>query len=176
MTNPKNSTSAPDRRAFLSASVAAGSALLIGTTPMTGPAIASHGAPDPIFAAIEAHKAARAIVYAAVDAVSAAEKDLRGQGLRAYQERGKCPSLDKCEATLMEAFDAETDAACVLVSESPTTIAGVLALLAYANAADIDGEGWPSGLCDDDANGKTRSWHYFLIESLTKVLPGLVQA
>jgi hypothetical protein len=76
----------------------------------------------------------------------------------------------------MEAFDAETDAACVLVSESPTTIAGVLALLAYANAADIDGEGWPSGLCDDEANGKTRSWHYFLIESLTKVLPGLVQA
>jgi hypothetical protein len=67
MTNPKNSTTAPDRRAFLSlaANVAAGSALLIGTTPMIGPAIASHGAPDPILEAIEAHRAARANVRAA---------------------------------------------------------------------------------------------------------------
>jgi hypothetical protein len=62
-----------------------------------------------------------------------------------------------------------------LVSENPTTMAGVLALLAYANAADEDGEVWPDLNEDvnDGSRPKTRSWHFFLIESLNEVLPKL---
>ena len=83
--------------------------------------------------------------------------------------------MEACEAALLRAFDAETEAACVLVSNPPTTMAGVLALLQYANIADTDGEGWPTGLESDDGR-KAGSWHYFLIESLADALPGLVSA
>jgi hypothetical protein len=75
----------------------------------------------------------------------------------------------------MRSFKAETDAACVLVSIFPTTIAGVVALLRYANTADKDGEAWPRELMSDDRT-KTRSWHYFLIEIIAETLPGLVSA
>ncbi len=57
------------------------------------------------------------------------------------------------------------DAACTLVAERPTTFAGVIALLAYVNYADTDGEGWPDSLYADDTCTKTRSWHYFLVQN-----------
>jgi hypothetical protein len=50
---------------------------------------------------------------------------------------------------------------------------GVLALLKYANAADTDGKGWPDDLQSED-DSKRRSWHYFLIEALAEVLPGMI--
>jgi hypothetical protein len=124
---------------------------------------------------IDAHKAARAVVYSAIDAVSAAEQELKGRGLRPTCVREDSPRLDACEDALSQAFNAETDAACVLVSVLPTTIAGVLALLQYANIADTDGEGWPCDLQSDDGS-KARSWHYFLIENLMEILPAMVSA
>jgi hypothetical protein len=51
----------------------------------------------------------------------------------------------------------------------------VLSLLQYANTADTDGEAWPRQLQSDDGT-KARSWHYFQIEALAEVLPGMVQA
>ncbi len=51
-------------------------------------------------------------------------------------------------------------------------MAGTIALLRYANAADKDGEAWPRELMSDDGT-KTRSWHYFLIEVIAEALPGL---
>jgi hypothetical protein len=166
-----DSINTTSRRRFL----AKGAATVAGAAILATP-VSAHVAtgPDPIFAAIDAHQTARAVVYAAVDAVSAAEKDLTGRGLRPSQERGKCPSLDECEATLSEAFDAETNAACAILNTPPTTMAGVLALLQYANATDIDGMGWPVELETED--GKTRSWHYFLIEALAATLPSMVSA
>lgn len=57
----------------------------------------------------------------------------------------------------MPSHDAESDAACALFNQAPTTMAGVLALLQYANAADTDGEGgWPRDLVSDEGK-KTRS-------------------
>jgi hypothetical protein len=167
MTSSINTTMNPGRRAFLT-SVAAAAV----TASVTSPAIA--GGRDPILDAIDKHKAARAVVYSAVDAVCAAEQELTGRGLKPTRVRGNSPRLDACEDALSQAFKAETEAACVLVTVRPTTIEGVLALLQYANAADTDGEGWPSDLCSDDDT--TRSWHYFLIEALAEVLPGMVSA
>jgi hypothetical protein len=77
------------------------------------------------------------------------------------------------ERAVHDAFGAETDAACALVTIRPTTIAGVLALLQYAHVADTDGEAWPRELASDDST-KARSWHYFLIEAVAEVLPGMV--
>ena len=84
------------------------------------------------------------------------------------------PRWIETERAIHNAFDAETDAACVLVSICPTTMAGIIALLRYANAADNDG-GLAAQLQSDDGT-KTRSWHYFLIEVVAEALSGLVSA
>jgi hypothetical protein len=83
------------------------------------------------------------------------------------------PRWIEYECAVTRVWDAVGDAACVLVTERPTTVAGVLALLAYANAADTDGEGWPDDLYNDDSS-KRRSWHFFLIEGLAEALPGIM--
>jgi hypothetical protein len=67
--------------------------------------------------------------------------------------------------------DAETDAACALVSIAPTTMAGAVRLLQYA--ISIQPDEWPEGVHSDD-DTETRPWHYFLIEMLIAVLPGMV--
>jgi hypothetical protein len=177
MTTSKNSTNA-GRRAFLSnaASVAA----LTVAASIAAPAVALGR--DPIFAAIEDHKAANANMKAQVSEHDRLESclprstrnsrvDASGEQIFATDD----PRWIEGERAVMRSFDVEADAACALVSVRPTTIAGVLALLQYANTADTDGEAWPRQLQSDDGT-KTRSWHYFLIEALAEVLPGMVSA
>jgi hypothetical protein len=162
-------TVTPTRRSFLAQAVSS-AALAATVTP------ASSTIGDPIFAAIESHKVARVAVYAAIDSVSAMEKQLTAEGLMFRRDRAEDPRQIEAKAALSAAFEAETDAACVLVTERPTTIAGVLALLSYANKADTDGEGWPDALYADETCTKTRSWHFFLIEGLSEILPSMVLA
>jgi hypothetical protein len=66
--------------------------------------------------------------------------------------------------------DAETAAAYALVSTAPTTIAGVVRLLQYAISTHPDE--WPDESQSND-DTETRPWHYFLIEMLIAVLPGM---
>jgi hypothetical protein len=158
-----------------------------------GPTIAAPASPlaaanaspaiaDPIFGAIEAHKAEVVALNSKLSARSKLERELphdkRESTVNAFEEKIVAtddPRWIECERAVMRSFDAETDAACALVTVRPTTIAGVLALLHYATAADTDGELWPPELQSDDG-AKTRSFHYFLIESLVEVLPGMVLA
>jgi hypothetical protein len=49
-------------------------------------------------------------------------------------------------------------------------MAGVLGLLHYA--ISVRPEEWPEGVQSDD-DTETRPWHYFLIEMLIAVLPGM---
>ncbi len=165
----------PDRRTFLvqaasSVALAAMAGAAMGTTT------------DPIFAAIENHKAAYRNVEAVVSEQARLERilphDKRQSRVDVWREEiveTDDPHWIETERAIHNAFDAETDAACVLVSICPTTIAGIIALLRYANAADKDGEAWPRELMSDDGT-KTRSWHYFLIEVIAEALPGLVSA
>jgi hypothetical protein len=139
------------------------------------PVVVQAAEPDPIFAAIEAHKAVHAVVCAACDDITAAELEIGLGEVSQARKSGNATRLERCEDALSAAHDAEDDAASVLVTVAPTTLPGVLALLEYANAADTDGEGWPRDLCEDDEDGtRTRSWHYFLIERLADALPGIV--
>jgi hypothetical protein len=180
MTNSQNNTSNPDRRSFLlkAATVAAGSAALA----IAPPAIALPGAPDPILEAIEAHKAARATWIEWVDRHSDLEtelpKDKRQSNIDAWEELiifADDPRWIEAERELMRTSDLETDAAVVLVTVQPTTLAGILALLNYAVQADTDGQGWPDSLQSGD--GKiTRSWQFFLIEGVAEALAGMVSA
>ena len=163
----------PDRRTFLvqaasTVAFAAAAGTAMGTTT------------DPIFAAIENHKAANRNVEAVVSEHSRLEsilpRDKRKSSISAWEEKiveTDDPLWIENERAVIRSFEAETDAACVLVSICPTTIAGIIALLRYANAADKDGEAWPRELASDDGT-KIRSWHYFLIEVIAETLPGLV--
>jgi hypothetical protein len=165
----------PDRRTFLAQ--AAGSLVFAATAGTV-----MGGTTDPIFAAIENHKAAYNSVSGWVSEQSRLEKLLprekRETRINAWEEKiveTDDPRWIECERAVIRSFDAETDAACVLVSICPTTIAGIIALLRYANAADTDGEAWPRELASDDGT-KTRSWHYFLIDMIVEALPGMVSA
>jgi hypothetical protein len=160
----ENSTAtpvAPTRRLFLStaATLAAGGAALGLAIP---PALATA---DPIFVAIEAHKAAFARVIAAIDVEQAVEAAIPKGPTKGIDPR----LIDSGKAT-SAAWKAECDAAIELVSVRPETMAGVVALLNYAISADRDGETWPRELVADD--GETvGSWHHFLIRNLTKSCP-----
>jgi hypothetical protein len=155
-------TNTPTRRRFLStaATLAAGGAALGLAIP---PALATD---DPIFVAIEAHKAAFARVIAAIDVEQAAEA-ATPRGMRETDEH----YLRAGEA-VSAAWEAEGDAAIELLNVYPTTMAGVMALLEYSISADRDGETWPRHLLSDD--GETGgSWHKFLIQNLREILPDL---
>jgi hypothetical protein len=152
------------RRRFLStaATLAAGGAALGLAIP---PALATD---DPIFVAIEAHKAAFARVIAAIDIEQAVEATTP-KGMHKTDER----YLESGEA-VSAAWEAEGDAAIELVTVLPTTMAGVMALLDYAISADTDGETWPRDLLSGDAE-TGGSWYHFLIQNLTEILPDLLR-
>lgn len=127
---------------------------------------------DPIFAAIDAHKAVSAAMIAEIELHSALEHSLpreqRRSSVTAHgEEIVETDDLRwiESERAVMRSYDAQDAAACALVGMQATTMAGVIALLQYATAADVDGMGWPTDLLSDD--GKvTGSWHYFLAESV----------
>jgi hypothetical protein len=163
------------RRAFLAQ--AASSAVLATTA---APALSA--AADPIFGAIEAHKAAAAGLGPAIDRQAALEREiplLKRQSIIDADGETVVASDDPrwidCERTLKAAFDAETDAAIALISVLPTTGAGLLALLQYAVSADTDGEMWPD-LLPDEGSKRSRPWHHFLIANIADVLLGMVSA
>jgi hypothetical protein len=158
----------PTRRRFLStaATLAAGSAALGLEIP---PALATN---DPIFVAIAAHRAAFARVISAIDVEQAVEASIpAGMRLQTYKTDERWLESGKAVSA---AWDAEGDAAIELINVHPTTMAGVMALLDYAISADTDGETWPQDLLSgDDETGGT--WHQFLIQNLTEILPGLLR-
>jgi hypothetical protein len=146
---------------------------------LPGSAGASERVPDPIYEAIEGHKAARAAFECELRQHAALERELpaeKRQTLINAWERTVVPTDDPrwiaAERAIDSYSDAETDAACVLISVLPTTIAGVVALLHYAIEADTDGVGWPQALESDDGS-KTRSWGHFLLANLALILPEL---
>jgi hypothetical protein len=142
--------------------------------PLAAPAVALTIPPalatndDPIFAAIEAHKAAFERVRGAVDIEYAIEA-ATPKGMRKNDQR----YLEARKAT-SAAWESEGDAAIELLNVRPETMAGVVALLEYAVSADRDGETWPPELLADDGES-VRSWHHLVIQNLAEILPGLLR-
>jgi hypothetical protein len=176
-------TSAPSpqssRRGFLAqaaGAAAAGAAIGVSLPLPPGPTALAQDGPgeaDPIFAAIEAHQASFAYVIVAIDAQEAVEDELPKERRRRNEEAD--PRWIASQKAVSAAWEAESGAAIKLINIRPTTPAGIIALLNYAISADRDGETWPEELVADD--GETiRSWHYFLIQNLAEILPGLMAA
>ena len=169
MTNSTNTT----RRGFLStaAALAASAAVAIPANA------ADASSPDPIFEAIEVHKAARLAFENAVSRGSALDEELPREKTRSWITVWEQTIVETDDPRWIDSVrevhhtsDAATDAACALASTAPTTMAGVMRLLQYA--ISIDPEEWPEGVQSDD-DTETRPWHYFLIEMLTAVLAGM---
>src|SRR3954469_14981149 len=154
------------RRRFLSTAVgiAAGSTALALANPVLA------AANDPIFAAIEAHKAARLAFENAVSRGSALDEELPDEKTRSWITVWEQAIVETDDPRWIDSVrevrrtsDAETDAACALASIAPTTMAGVVGLLQHA--ISFPPEEWPEGVQSDD-DTETRPWHTFLIEML----------
>jgi hypothetical protein len=161
------------RRRFLSTAVgiAAGSTALALANPVLA------AANDPIFDAIDAHKAARLAFENAVSRGSALEQELPREKTRSWITVWEEEIVETDDTRWIDSVrevhltcDAATDAAYALANIAPTTMAGVLGLLQYA--ISFPPEEWPEGVQSDD-DTETRPWHTFLIEMLIAVLPGM---
>jgi hypothetical protein len=166
MTSSTNTT----RRGFLSTAAA-----LAASAAVAIPANAF--GTDPIFEAIELHKAARLAFENAVSRSFALEEELPSEKTRSWITVWEQTIVETDDPRWIDSVrevdrtsDAETDAACALASIAPTTMAGVVGLLQYV--ISIRPEEWPEGVQSDD-DTETRPWHYFLIEMLIAVLPDM---
>jgi hypothetical protein len=169
MTSSTNTT----RRGFLSTAAA-----LTASAAVAIPANAANALrADPIFEAIEVHKAARLAFENAVSRSSALDEKLPGERTRSYITAWEQTIVETDDPRWIDSVhevdrtsDAEADAARALASIAPITMAGVVGLLQYV--ISIRPEEWPEGVHSDD-DTETRPWHYFLIEMLIAVLPGM---
>ena len=166
MTRSTNTT----RRGFLSTAAALGASAAVANA-------ANALRADPIFEAIEVHKAARLAFENAVSRGSALDEELPREKTRSWITVWEQTIIETDDPRWIDSVrevhrtsDAETDAACALASIAPTTMAGVVGLLQYT--ISIRPEEWPEGVHSDD-DTETRPWHYFLIEMLIAVLPGM---
>ncbi|MGF6309931.1 hypothetical protein ABIB82_004072 [Bradyrhizobium sp. i1.8.4] len=127
------------------------------------PTLASNiaGDADPIFAAIEHHKAARAEF--------ARWADLQGE-LEIANVRSTDPRWIEADEEVTRSMKADDAAAIELLNIRPTTMAGLLALLKHATEFDTDGQGFPEDLHSNDERDISRSWQFFLIENVAGVL------
>jgi hypothetical protein len=101
---------------------------------------------DPIFAAIEAHRAAWA----------ALEKGC---------ERLDDESTPETEAEFDRLNDAAEEAACTLADTQPTSVAGAVALLRHAAEYEDTFES-----LEDEDDGKMKPWSYFMHRTLAAAL------
>jgi hypothetical protein len=169
LSNPAETTAAVDasRRRFLSqaAAATAGGAALVVALPLPGAAAGAGQAPDPVLAAIEAHKAASAKVASWVDRYGKLENELPEERRRSNISNEEIVETDdprwiEAERELGQAWDAETDAAWALLEVLPTTREGLLTLIEHA----VSNRGpWP-----DD-------WQVGLLENIAEALPTLWQ-
>lgn len=125
------------------------------TSTLNLPTIAASA--DPAFAAIAKHRQASADHLASIYAVDRAE-----QGTDAWDD-----AVDLNEACCF----AAQDAAWGLVRTIPTTLAGIAAVLQYANEVEDEGDEWP----DTDATGSD-GWHYQLRQAMAVAAANLAAA
>lgn len=171
----------PSRRGFLAqaAVVAAGGAALGVALPLPVAAGSPERVPDPIYAAIERHRRAYQdwMDNLGEDEIEAAvprelrKSDLVGalHGDSDWQVAGDDPRWIAHIETACRVDTENADAAIELVSFDSISLAGAVALLKYVATVEAKDPGaWPADLMTVD--NVRRSWHFFLIDSLSRAL------
>jgi hypothetical protein len=145
MSKAASSSSKITRRAAIAATLAG----------IAAPTLAASAPPDPVFAAIAAHKAAFARLDQACLHVSRLEGNIpkerrqewfdedRRQGIGADDDPRWTAALTAQRA----AFDAETQTAWALAHAQPAGLVGAAALLRHAGEFEAGGDDWP---CDPE--------------------------
>jgi hypothetical protein len=162
-----------NRRLFLGAAAA---------SAIVSPSIAS--VPDPIFAAIEAHRELDRSLTAVLTEAGRLEdtlpEGLRETSLNLYEDpiivETDSPEWIRTEKAAMAAHIALHDAEVELAGVVPTTMAGVVAILRYAEEYVAPGNRWPMNgeLLDDD--GESRSWEILVMRNCANALAKLSAA
>jgi hypothetical protein len=143
----------PTRRHLLTIAAGGAVAVVVG--------IPAASAVDPAFALIDAKRAADAAHDAACDALSEAEHryGVASDEAEEVWERGGA------------ACHAAYEAGWPLATTQPTTLAGVLAVLRFANEIEDGCMEWP----DTDAIGP-EGWHYQLRANMAAAIEALIKA
>jgi hypothetical protein len=134
--------------------------------------------PDPVFAAIAAHKAAYARLDQACLHVSRLEENIpedrrqewfdedRAQGIGSNDDPRWTAALTAQRAT----FDAETQMAWALAHARPAGLAGAAALLRHAGEFEAGGCGWPCDSEDEDGDKWIIIFHHSLAAALEAMM------
>lgn len=133
-------------------------------------------APDPVLAAIQAHKTAYDAYGAAIDRNEAVGASLPADKRRSNDNRWEEEIYETDDPRWIESerevvrTSSEADRLAVgLLSIVPTTLIGLIAIVEYAVVHDVDGVHWPDNLDDDDTQGRQRSWQHFLLQNVVLV-------
>jgi hypothetical protein len=194
-TPPTNTPIDKTRRNFIAqvaAVTAAGGALGMTLPLPAAPAepVKIDAVRDPIFAAIEAHRRARAEFLAAIAEHGRCEesipRDRRQSNVDAWEEvivETDDPRWIAAEKNTKRTSNLMDDRAIDLTTVRPTTIAGFSALLSYVTTVEEEGDGdiaWPDNLVDDDededkpAHIRGKRWACYLHRSLADSLQAMV--
>jgi hypothetical protein len=117
---------------------------VVTNEPANTPALDHSPEPDPIFAAIEAHKEALAAVSAFLPRQAEYEKAQWAAGKNGFS------LSDDLQAEQDAIYEPLGDAVDALVDTKPTTLAGARALLLYVEVVRVDGGGWPIHSAEDE--------------------------
>ena len=157
-----------ESKAITRRAVVAGAAALAstaGATPL--PAPVPGAAPDPVLAAIAAHRAAVTALDAAALHLSRVEDGSFDDG---GADRGSGadddPVLLAADAAFDAASDAEARAAWALARARPASPTAAAALLRYAGDVEAKGVDWPDPPEDDDGGDWAATFHHNLAAAL----------
>jgi hypothetical protein len=156
LSTPPTNTSLT-RRNMIGAMATVGAAAIATAAP----AIAGLAEPDDPAVALIAEKRAADVAHCkAIDAQDAAERRFGHRSDEAWE------AAEHCETACNEANEIEWRLAGTL----PTTLAGVAAVLRFANQIEDEGNEWP----DTDTIGR-EGWHYQLRATMAAALEALLK-
>lgn len=156
--------------------------MIASTAAVTSTAAAIHAdspSQDPIFAAIENHKAALSALKAGLDVMYALEaelpKELRRSNVASWEEviiETDDPRWIECEKKVYALFEADQEAAIGLIDVEPTTLAGLATLMRHVAAYEATGNYWPSGLQEegDRPSAIGNDWEVYLHRNIAELL------
>jgi hypothetical protein len=161
----------PTRRKILGAIAAAAAATAVAAKPAAAAGIGPT-APDPIYAAIERHKAA-AVIWDAAVTIRADFPDLHMNDEQAEQ----CKLLDETEDAAWESCE---QAGIDLIGTKPATLAGIIAAIRYVRIQmRDDGTFMPHGLefefdsGSEGDGGETLGWVDAFLETIASATAAL---